>query len=159
MHYAMPWLSPAESISTSSSVQEVVNFDVKTDFEFEPLAKLDTRFFGELLAEVYRKNCDIHTCISEHVSKIRGRKHLDLDYKQKEDIEHLIPKGVSELTKQQIRYLLQTRMTADMTMRMLLNTFSSLREDLVHLQDDLRKAWQLYSSLCDNTRVTHVRGT
>lgn len=66
-------LQPAESISTSSSVQEVVNFDVKTDFEFEPLAKLDTRFFGELLAEVYRKNCDIHTCISEHVSKIRGR--------------------------------------------------------------------------------------
>ncbi|XP_060746782.1 protein POF1B isoform X2 [Tachysurus vachellii] len=129
---------PVESISTSSSVQEVVNFDTKTDFEFEPLAKLDTRFFGELLAEVYRKNCDIHTCISEHVSKIRGRKHLDLDYK-KEDIEHLIPKGVSELTKQQIRYLLQTRMTADMTMRMLLSTFSSLREDLVHLQDDLRR--------------------
>ncbi|XP_027033124.1 protein POF1B isoform X2 [Tachysurus fulvidraco] len=129
---------PVESISTSSSVQEVVNFDVKTDFEFEPLEKLDTRFFGELLAEVYRKNCDIHTCISEHVSKIRGRKHLDLDYK-KEDIEHLIPKGVSELTKQQIRYLLQTRMTADMTMRMLLSTFSSLREDLVHLQDDLRR--------------------
>ena len=41
--------------------------------EVEPLVKMDTRFFGELLAEVYRKNCDIHTCISEHVAKIRGR--------------------------------------------------------------------------------------
>lgn len=36
-------------------------------------AKLDTRYFGELLADVYRKNCDIHSCISEHVAKIRGR--------------------------------------------------------------------------------------
>lgn len=35
--------------------------------------KLDTRYFGELLADVYRKNCDIHSCISEHVSKIRGK--------------------------------------------------------------------------------------
>lgn len=41
--------------------------------EVQPLVKMDTRFFGELLAEVYRKNCDIHTCISEHVAKIRGR--------------------------------------------------------------------------------------
>ncbi|KAK3524441.1 hypothetical protein QTP70_028663 [Hemibagrus guttatus] len=122
----------------SSSVQEVIKMDMKTDFKSEPVAKLDTRYFGELLAEVYRKNCDIHTCVSEHVSKISGRKHLQ-DYKEKEDIEYLIPKGVSELTKQQIRYLLQTRMTADMTMRMLLNTFSSLKEDLAHLQDDLKR--------------------
>lgn len=35
--------------------------------------KLDTRYFGELLADVYRKNCDIHSCISEHVAKIRGK--------------------------------------------------------------------------------------
>ncbi|KAF4077622.1 hypothetical protein AMELA_G00210230 [Ameiurus melas] len=135
--------------SRSSSVHEVTSWkdskehvmsEVKTDFEFEPVAKLDTRFFGELLAEVYRKNCDIHTCISEHVAKIRGRKHLlDLDKSEKDDIENLLPKGVSELTKQQIRYLLQTRMTADKTMRMLLSTFSSLREELVHLQDDLRR--------------------
>lgn len=67
--------------SRSSSVHEIVRTDVrehltsevKTDFEFEQVAKLDTRFFGELLTEVYRKNCDIHTCISEHVAKIRGR--------------------------------------------------------------------------------------
>ncbi|XP_016123132.1 protein POF1B [Sinocyclocheilus grahami] len=104
---------------------------------------MDNRFFGELLAEVYRKNSDIHTCISEHVAKIRGRKHLldpTIDYKvEKEDIESVIPKGVSELTKQQIRYLLQTRMTADKTMRLLMATFSSLREELVHMQDDLRR--------------------
>ncbi|XP_050949124.1 protein POF1B isoform X2 [Labeo rohita] len=104
---------------------------------------MDNRFFGELLAEVYRKNSDIHTCISEHVAKIRGRKHLldpTIDYKvEKEEIESLIPKGVSELTKQQIRYLLQTRITADKTMRLLMATFSSLREELVHMQDDLRR--------------------
>lgn len=35
--------------------------------------KLDTRYFGELLADVYRKNCDIHSYISDHVSKIRGQ--------------------------------------------------------------------------------------
>lgn len=32
--------------------------------------KLDTRYFGELLADVYRKNCDIYSCISEHVAKV-----------------------------------------------------------------------------------------
>ncbi|XP_048085071.1 protein POF1B [Alosa alosa] len=46
---------------------------------------------------------------------------------------------MSELTKQQIRYLLQTRLTADKTMRLLLTTFSSLREELLHMQDDLRR--------------------
>ncbi|KAJ8346184.1 hypothetical protein SKAU_G00303770 [Synaphobranchus kaupii] len=110
--------------------------------QIEPQAKLDTRFFGELLADIHRKNCDIYTCISEHVSKIRGRKQSfdTTDYKVgKEEVEALIPKGVSELTKQQIRYLLQTRMTADNTMRLLLSTFSSLREELIHLQEDLKR--------------------
>ncbi|XP_047184795.1 protein POF1B isoform X1 [Scophthalmus maximus] len=104
--------------------------------------KMDTRYFGELLADVYRKNCDIHSCISEHVSKIRGQKHqLDPsnDYKvEKEEVEALIPKGATELTKQQIRYLLQTRLTADKSMRLLLATFSSLREELLHMSEDLR---------------------
>ncbi|CAM4671363.1 unnamed protein product [Leuciscus chuanchicus] len=117
--------------------------EIKTEvFEVEPVAKMDNRFFGELLAEVYRKNSDIHTCISEHVAKIRGRKHLldsTIDYKvDKDEIENLIPKGVSELTKQQIRYLLQTRVTADKTMRLLMATFSSLREELVRMQEDMR---------------------
>ncbi|XP_035035001.1 protein POF1B [Hippoglossus stenolepis] len=104
---------------------------------------MDTRYFGELLADVYRKNCDIHSCISEHVSKIRGQKHqLDPsnDYKvEKEEVEALIPKGATELTKQQIRYLLQTRLTADKSMRLLLSTFSSLREELLHMSEDLRR--------------------
>ncbi|XP_034406992.1 protein POF1B [Cyclopterus lumpus] len=105
--------------------------------------KMDTRYFGELLAEVYRKNCDIHSCISEHVSKIRGQKHqLDTsnDYKvEKEAVEASLPKGATELTKQQIRYLLQTRLTADKSMRLLLSTFSSLREELLHMSEDLRR--------------------
>ncbi|XP_070700208.1 protein POF1B [Pempheris klunzingeri] len=108
-----------------------------------PPTKLDTRYFGELLAEVYRKNCDIHSCISEHVSKIRGQKHqLDPsnDYKvEREEVEALLPKGATELTKQQIRYLLQTRLTADKSMRLLLSTFSSLREELLHMSEDLRR--------------------
>ncbi|CDQ76102.1 unnamed protein product [Oncorhynchus mykiss] len=58
---------------------------------------------------------------------------------KREDIEALIPKGASELTKQQLRYLLQTRMTADKTMRLLLTTFSSLREELIHMSEDLRR--------------------
>uniref|UniRef100_A0A672RW14 POF1B helix-loop-helix domain-containing protein n=1 Tax=Sinocyclocheilus grahami TaxID=75366 RepID=A0A672RW14_SINGR len=124
----------SELVETSSIREEVVDLreiknglsEIKTEvIDVEPIAKMDNRFFGELLAEVYRKNSDIHTCISEHV--------------EKEDIESVIPKGVSELTKQQIRYLLQTRMTADKTMRLLMATFSSLREELVHMQDDLRR--------------------
>ncbi|KAA0720353.1 Protein POF1B [Triplophysa tibetana] len=154
-HTSSPVKSPEHSEidleESSSHYEETVEYDgtssmnthVTEFIESEPVAKMDNRFFGELLAEVYRKNIDIHTCISEHVSKIRGRKHLldpTIDYKvEKEEIEALIPKGVSELTKQQIRYLLQTRLTADKAMRLLLTTFSSLREELVHLQDDLRR--------------------
>lgn len=147
-----PEPSESELVETSSIREEIVDLreiknglsEIKTEvIDVEPIAKMDNRFFGELLAEVYRKNSDIHTCISEHVAKIRGRKHLldpTIDYKvEKEDIDSLIPKGVSELTKQQIRYLLQTRMTADKTMRLLMATFSSLREELVHMQDDLKR--------------------
>ncbi|CAL8266393.1 unnamed protein product [Merluccius merluccius] len=105
--------------------------------------KMDTRYFGELLAEVYRKNCNIHSCIAEHVAKIGGRKHqqdVSNVYKDdREEVEAYIPKGASELTKQQIRYLLQTRLTADRSMRLLLSTFSSLREELLHMSDDLRR--------------------
>ncbi|XP_062867341.1 protein POF1B [Trichomycterus rosablanca] len=136
-----PIKSPEPLEVVDSSLQNV-KIDVKTEVvDIEPLAKLDTRYFGELLAGLYQKNSDIHTCISEHVAKISGRKHLDStsDYKEKEEIEQLIPKGMSELTKQQIRYLLQTRMTADKTMRLLLSTFSNLKEELVHLQNDLRR--------------------
>ncbi|KAK1133250.1 hypothetical protein AOXY_G38335 [Acipenser oxyrinchus oxyrinchus] len=47
--------------------------------------------------------------------------------------------GVSDLTKQQISYLLQMRVTSEKSLRLLLATFSSLREELIHLQDDLRR--------------------
>ena len=49
----------------------VIEVTKRTEVRETP--KLDTRYFGELLADVYRKNCDIHSCISEHVAKIRGK--------------------------------------------------------------------------------------
>ncbi|XP_069002044.1 protein POF1B isoform X3 [Embiotoca jacksoni] len=124
-------------------IEKISRTEVRTQLrEIPEPAKLDTRYFGELLADVYRKNCDIHSCISDHVSKIRGHKHnLDPsnDCKvEKEEVEALIPKGTTELTKQQMRYLLQTRLTADKSMRLLLSTFSSLREELLHMSEDLR---------------------
>lgn len=126
------------------AIEKISRTEVRTALrEIPEPAKLDTRYFGELLADVYRKNCDIHSCISEHVAKIRGQKHqLDpsVDYKvEKEEVEALLPKGATELTKQQIRYLLQTRLTADKSMRLLLSTFSSLREELLHMSEDLRR--------------------
>lgn len=125
-------------------IEKISRTEVKTDLRQIPEpTKLDTRYFGELLADVYRKNCDIHSCIYDHVSKIRGQKHLldvSNDYKvEKDGVEALIPKGATELTKQQMRYLLQTRLTADKSMRLLLSTFSSLREELLHMSEDLRR--------------------
>ncbi|KAM4020012.1 protein POF1B isoform 2-T2 [Anomaloglossus baeobatrachus] len=101
--------------------------------------QLDARYFGELLAELSRKNNDLYSCLLTHVEKIGARKPSDSEYQSEEDIESLIPKGVSELTKQQIRYLLQMRRTSDKSMRLVLSTFSSLRDDLGHLQNDLNK--------------------
>ncbi|KAM9326617.1 protein POF1B [Gastrophryne carolinensis] len=97
--------------------------------------QLDARYFGELLAELSRKNNDLYGCLLQHVEKIGARKPSDSEYQ--EDIESLIPKGVSELTKQQIRYLLQMRQTSDKSMRLVLSTFTSLREDLSRMQNDL----------------------
>ncbi|KAM4662901.1 protein POF1B isoform 2-T2 [Discoglossus pictus] len=101
--------------------------------------QLDARYFGELLAELSRKNNDLYSCLMQHVEKIGVRKPSESEFQSAEDIESLIPKGVSELTKQQIRYLLQMRQTSDKSMRMVLSTFTSLREELGHLQDDLNK--------------------
>ncbi|KAL7979409.1 hypothetical protein Chor_004567, partial [Crotalus horridus] len=101
--------------------------------------QLDCRYFGELLAELHRKSNDLHSCLLQHVEKLGGRR-CDLEsLNDAEDIESLIPKGLSESTKQQIRYLLEMRATADKSMRLVLTTFSNLREELVHLQDDLGK--------------------
>uniref|UniRef100_A0A8V0YYX4 POF1B actin binding protein n=1 Tax=Gallus gallus TaxID=9031 RepID=A0A8V0YYX4_CHICK len=101
--------------------------------------QLDCRYFGELLAELNRKTNDLYSCLLQHVEKIGGRNH-DIEFtSQTEDIEELIPKGLSEATKQQIRYLLQMRVTSDKSLRLVLSTFKNLREELCHLQDDLGK--------------------
>ncbi|NXI43378.1 POF1B protein, partial [Galbula dea] len=101
--------------------------------------QLDCRYFGELLAELSRKTNDLHSCLLQHVEKIGGRTH-DIEFTcQTEDIEELIPKGLSEATKQQIRYLLQMRVTSEKSLRLVLSTFKNLREELCHLQDDLGK--------------------
>ncbi|NXF85551.1 POF1B protein, partial [Eubucco bourcierii] len=100
--------------------------------------QLDCRYFGELLAELNRKTNDLYSCLLQHVEKI-GR-NQDIEFTcQTEDIEELIPKGLSEATKQQIRYLLQMRVTSDKSLRLVLSTFKNLREELCHLQDDLGK--------------------
>ncbi|NWT71231.1 POF1B protein, partial [Prunella himalayana] len=95
--------------------------------------QLDCRFFGELLAELHRKSHDLYSCLLQHVEKI-GTRYCPWLY-----IEELIPKGLSEATKQQIRYLLQMRVTSDKSLRLVLSTFKNLREELCHLQDDLGK--------------------
>ncbi|XP_063202386.1 protein POF1B isoform X2 [Chroicocephalus ridibundus] len=101
--------------------------------------QLDCRYFGELLAELNRKTNDLYSCLLQHVEKIGGRNH-DVEFTcQTEEIEDLIPKGLSETTKQQIRYLLQMRVTSDKSLRLVLSTFKNLREELCHLQDDLGK--------------------
>ncbi|NXT55538.1 POF1B protein, partial [Pluvianellus socialis] len=102
--------------------------------------QLDCRYFGELLAELNRKTNDLYSCLLQHVEKIGGRYwHCICVIPSTEDIEDLIPKGLSEATKQQIRYLLQMRVTSDKSLRLVLSTFKNLREELCHLQDDLGK--------------------
>ncbi|NXI30554.1 POF1B protein, partial [Sterrhoptilus dennistouni] len=101
--------------------------------------QLDCRFFGELLAELHRKSTDLYSCLLQHVEKIGTRYFHWICHSCTEDIEELIPKGLSEATKQQIRYLLQMRVTSDKSLRLVLSTFKILREELCHLQDDLEK--------------------
>ncbi|XP_063169771.1 protein POF1B [Candoia aspera] len=101
--------------------------------------QLDCRYFGELLAELHRKSNDLHSCLLQHIEKLGGRRYKLEFLNETEDIESLIPKGLSESTKQQIRYLLEMRVTADKSMRLVLATFNGLREELLHLQDDLGK--------------------
>ncbi|XP_072914485.1 protein POF1B [Hemitrygon akajei] len=113
------------------------------DYESHNAEKLDPRYFGELLAELSCKTTEVHNILIENMQKIKGRQsmlemNIDLNGSN-ENVEDLIPKGVSELTKQQLRYILQMRHTVDKSLRLLLATFSSLREDLLHLQDDLSR--------------------
>lgn len=51
----------------------------------------------------------------------------------------------------------QTRLTADRSMRLLLSTFSSLREDLLHMSEDLRVKTKAISCSRRRNRVTETR--
>ncbi|XP_059535093.1 protein POF1B isoform X1 [Myotis daubentonii] len=99
--------------------------------------KLDPKYFGELLADLNRKNADLYHCLLEHLQRIGGSKQEFESTDESEDIESLIPKGLSEFTKQQIRYILQMRGMSDKSLRLVLSTFSNIREELGHLQNDL----------------------
>ncbi|GAB1303082.1 Protein POF1B [Apodemus speciosus] len=99
--------------------------------------KLDPKYFGELLADLSRKNTDLYHCLLEHLERIGGSKQDFESADTSEDIESLIPKGLSEFTKQQIRYILQMRGMSDKSLRLVLSTFSNIREELGHLQNDL----------------------
>lgn len=72
---AGPQIEETININSSMNLASPVETlpDVKPPIVEVEEDKLDTRFFGELLAEVYRKNTDIHTYISDNVAKIRGR--------------------------------------------------------------------------------------
>ncbi|NXW07737.1 POF1B protein, partial [Fregetta grallaria] len=124
----------------TSSPCEVTPVSVSDDCRGNAVRRLDCRYFGELLAELNRKTNDLYSCLLQHVEKIGGR-YWRCIYSiiSTEDIEDLIPKGLSEATKQQIRYLLQMRVTSDKSLRLVLSTFKNLREELCHLQDDLGK--------------------
>lgn len=99
--------------------------------------KLDPKYFGELLADLSRKNMDLYHCLLEHLQRIGGSKQDFESVDESEDIESLIPKGLSEFTRQQIRYILQMRDMSDKSLRLVLSTFSNIREELGHLQNDL----------------------
>ncbi|XP_036894235.1 protein POF1B isoform X2 [Sturnira hondurensis] len=99
--------------------------------------KLDPKYFGELLADLSRKNTDLYHCLLEHLQRIGGSKQDFESTDESEDIESLIPTGLSEFTKQQIRYILQMRGMSEKSLRLVLSTFSNIREELRHLQNDL----------------------
>uniref|UniRef100_A0A8I3Q1Y8 POF1B actin binding protein n=1 Tax=Canis lupus familiaris TaxID=9615 RepID=A0A8I3Q1Y8_CANLF len=74
--------------------------------------KLDPKYFGELLADLSRKNTDLYYCLLEHLQRIGG---------SKEDFESSY----------------EMRGMSDKSLRLVLSTFSNLREELGHLQNDL----------------------
>ncbi|NXB06302.1 POF1B protein, partial [Cnemophilus loriae] len=131
--------SCSASIPKKGSCSDLVPVSCQVSCPQASPEQLDCRFFGELLAELHRKSTDLYSCLLQHVEKIGTRNH-DIEFTcETEDIEELIPKGLSEATKQQIRYLLQMRATSDKSLRLVLSTFKNLREELCHLQDDLGK--------------------
>ncbi|NWI06403.1 POF1B protein, partial [Tichodroma muraria] len=131
--------SCSASIPKKGSCSDVLPVSCQVSCPQDSPEQLDCRFFGELLAELHRKSTDLYSCLLQHVEKIGTRYCHWICHSRTEDIEELIPKGLSEATKQQIRYLLQMRATSDKSLRLVLSTFKNLREELCHLQDDLGK--------------------
>uniref|UniRef100_A0A5F9DJH8 POF1B actin binding protein n=1 Tax=Oryctolagus cuniculus TaxID=9986 RepID=A0A5F9DJH8_RABIT len=104
--------------------------------------KLDPKYFGELLADLSRKNTDLYHCLLEHLQRIGGSKQDIESTDESEDIESLIPKGLSEFTKQQIRYILQS----------LENDKIRLEKDLAFKETQIKEYEELLASVRANNR-------
>uniref|UniRef100_A0A8D1DW49 POF1B actin binding protein n=1 Tax=Sus scrofa TaxID=9823 RepID=A0A8D1DW49_PIG len=107
--------------------------------------KLDPKYFGELLADLSRKNTDLYHCLLEHLQRIGGSKQDFESTNESEDIELLIPKGLSEFTKQQIRYILQS----------LENDKIRLEKDLAFKETQIKEYEELLASVRANNRQQH----
>ncbi|XP_013841732.1 protein POF1B isoform X5 [Sus scrofa] len=106
---------------------------------------LDPKYFGELLADLSRKNTDLYHCLLEHLQRIGGSKQDFESTNESEDIELLIPKGLSEFTKQQIRYILQS----------LENDKIRLEKDLAFKETQIKEYEELLASVRANNRQQH----
>ncbi|KAI4554550.1 hypothetical protein MJG53_019849 [Ovis ammon polii x Ovis aries] len=104
--------------------------------------KLDPKYFGELLADLSRKNMDLYHCLLEHLQRIGGSKQDFESIDESEDIESLIPKGLSEFTKQQIRYILQS----------LENDKIRLEKDLTFKENQIKEYEDLLASVRADNR-------
>ncbi|KAM5289568.1 protein POF1B isoform 1-T2 [Glossophaga mutica] len=134
-------LTASDSVSTSSANElcrgDSSHMHEQMIIQDDGPEKLDPKYFGELLADLSRKNTDLYHCLLEHLQRIGGSKQDFESTDESEDIESLIPKELSEFTKQQIRYILQMRGMSEKSLRLVLSTFSNIREELRHLQNDL----------------------
>ncbi|XP_017746847.1 PREDICTED: protein POF1B, partial [Rhinopithecus bieti] len=81
--------------------------------------KLDPRYFGELLADLSRKNTDLYRCLLEHLQRIGGSFHI-------------IPKCNSAISGLQER-----KVTRDVYIRLAFELEESLENDKMRLEKDL----------------------
>ncbi|XP_058147172.1 protein POF1B [Dasypus novemcinctus] len=132
------YFSPRNNVIYEKTIRKVEKLNTnQVIIQDDGPEKLDPKYFGELLADLSRKNTDLYHCLLEHLQRIGGSKQDFESTDESEDIESLIPKGLSEFTKQQIRYILQMRGMSDKSFRLVLSTFNNIREELGHLQNDL----------------------
>ncbi|CAJ0943792.1 unnamed protein product [Ranitomeya imitator] len=66
-----------QNIQKVSSVQSI---EQRRSSSSSGPEQLDARYFGELLAELSRKNNDLYGCLMTHVEKIGARKPSDSEY-------------------------------------------------------------------------------